>query len=144
MNKEHTQGINSWEAACCEFAKLQREHNLPVYDFQKDFIRSVLSKERAEGEVRGFAYAEDAVVVSVDKGEHIDEAWERLQRARVSRFELTLPTDNTEVASYVCGVDRRPRWVTKANNIVISDEQYTHQDGNFSNLCATPNCRCSN
>lgn len=51
-HEPNTQGA-SLDDICREFGRLQREHNLPTWDFQRDFIREIASKERAEGERRG-------------------------------------------------------------------------------------------
>lgn len=47
-------------------------------------------------------------------------------------------------SEYRCGKDKRPRWVTfdSESGEIINDEIYNHQDGNYSELCASDWCRC--
>lgn len=47
-------------------------------------------------------------------------------------------------SEYRCGEDRRPRWVTFniETGEVLNDEKYTHQDEDYSNLCAMEWCKC--
>lgn len=45
---------------------------------------------------------------------------------------------------YQCGEDRKPKWVTidLLTGETLDEEKYSHQDGNFSNLCSSSFCRC--
>jgi hypothetical protein len=80
-----------------------------------------------------------------------DETWMEMRKSDLLSW-LEEASNNPEVenihvahSEYRCGEDRRPRWITTdvRTGEIISDEKYTHQDENYSNMCSSQYCRCT-